>query len=195
MEESILDKYCQDIFSFLLVYDKPIRFNEMDDKINKPWPRMTRPTLLEHLGHLRARKLIIKKRLGRQKVTYEVNYQKAQTFKPGPITRRVLVNTLENKKRFESFETDEQALLATIILTLGGLQQLKLDIENILNPKDSFEKTLQLLLTKRFYDLFRTWLLQKCTDSTEHARQTLNAIERNIDSLTKEFFVKIPKPS
>ena len=107
----------------------------------------------------------------------------------------MLLHTLENKKRFKSFPLDEQTMYVTNILTLADLYGLKLAVQCILEPKKSYENSLQYLFTSRLYDLFKTWLLQSCKDSKENAQASLNMIERNIEHFKQVLFDKIPETS
>lgn len=128
-------------------------------------------------------------------ISYKVNWQRFENLKQSLETRKTLSHTLENKKRFKSFPIDEQTMYVTNILTLAGLYRLKLAVECILEPKKSYENSLQYLLASRFYDLFKTWLLQSCKISKENAQASLKMIERNIEHFTQVLFDKIPETS
>ena len=135
-----------------------------------------------------------RQKTGKQNVSYKVDWQRFENLRQSFETREIL-HTLENKKRFKSFPMDEQTMYVTNILTLAGLYRLKLAVQCILEPKKSYENSPQYLFTSRFYDLFKTRLLQSCKDSNENAHASLNMIERNIVHFTQILFDKIPETS
>jgi DNA-binding HxlR family transcriptional regulator len=73
MDKELLDEHCKDIFSLLLVSSKPLRFNDLRRSLNTLGLKMTTPTVSKHLRHLRARKMIIREKIGKQNVSYKVN--------------------------------------------------------------------------------------------------------------------------
>jgi hypothetical protein len=102
----------------------------------------------------------------------------------------MLQHTSENEKLFKSFPIDEQTMYVTNTLTLANLYQLRLEVQCTLEPKRSYENSLQYLFTHRFYELFRTWLLESCQNSTENTQKALSMIDHNIDHFTAELFDK-----
>lgn len=64
-----LDDTCVEIFFTLMAY-KRLRFNELHRRLKMFGTDITKPSLLEHLDHLKKRKLINRKNEGFQNVTY-----------------------------------------------------------------------------------------------------------------------------
>lgn len=195
MDKPLLDEYCKNIFSLLLVSDKALRFNELKKDLNDLGLKMSPPTLIEHLHHLQRHRVITRKREGRQNVSYRVNWERFETLKESMDYRKRILHILENEKRFKSFPIDEQAIYTTNILTLTGLYRLKLEIQDAIDPTKNFEHSLEFLLINRFFEFFKTWLLENCRSSTENAQVALNTIEFNIDHVQNQLFDKISKPS
>jgi len=80
MGKPLLDEYCKNIFSVFLVSENPLRFNELYRTLNNIGLKMSKPTLIEHLYHLLKHRLIIRKKKGKQNVSYEANWTKLETF-------------------------------------------------------------------------------------------------------------------
>jgi len=189
MDKPILDEYCKNIFSVLLVSDKPLRFNELHRTLSQIGLKMSKPTLIEHLNHLRKRKLVKRKKEGKQNVNYRVNWEKLKTLQQSMKTRQMLKNLLENEKRFKSFPLDEQITYVTNIMTLSNLYQLKVEIQAVLDPSKNFEHVVQYLFINRFFQFFKTWLLESCKEAKiECEQKALNTIDYNINRITNTLF-------
>jgi len=191
MEKAILDETCKNIFSALLVSDKMLRFNELYRTLNQIGLKMSKPTLIEHLRHLHKRKLLIRKKEGKQNVSYEANWEKLETLKQTMKTRQMLRNLLQNEKQFKSFSIDEQVVYVTDIMTLSNLYRLKLEVQDVLDPSKNFEHSIQFLFIHRFFEFFKKWLLENCRDAKiENRRKALNIIDYNINHIRNELFGK-----
>lgn len=189
MTSSLLDETCKKIFSFLLVSDKRLRFNKLYATLNQIGLEMSKPTLIEHLNHLKKRKLVIRKREGKQNVTYEVNWKKLEHLAEALRTQQALKHLLENKENFKSFPIEEQVTYVHNILALRNLHRLKLEILDIIDPSKNFEHSIQYLFTNRFFQLFKTWLLENCHENkTECEKKALGMIEHNIIHYTDVLF-------
>ena len=69
LENEILDKYCSAIL-ILLWKGREMRFNEIFRELRKKGTELSKPTLSEHLKHLRKKKWIARKVRGVQNVSY-----------------------------------------------------------------------------------------------------------------------------
>jgi len=186
MQKPILDEVCKNIFSVLLVSDKKLRFNELHRTLNHIGLKMSKPTLIEHLHHLQKRKLVIRKKEGKQNISYKVNWEKLETLQQSMKTRQMLKNLLENERRFKSFPIDEQVTYVTNILTLSNLYQLKLETHAIFNPSKNFENSIQYLFIHRFFEFFKTWLLESCQEAKiEDRDRVIKTIDHNIQHIIK----------
>jgi hypothetical protein len=191
MNRKLLDDYCNNIFAFLAVSDKTFRFTELYKTLNKIGLKMSKPTLINHLHHLQKRKLLIRKIEGKQNISYAVNWKKLETLKESTKTRQALKHLLQNKKRFKSFPIDEQVTYVTNIMTLTNLYRLKLEVQDMLDPSKNFEHSVQFLFTNRFFEFFKTWLLESCQEAkTTNGQQALEMIDQNITRITNILFDK-----
>jgi len=189
MEKPLLDEYCKNIFSVLLVSDKTLRFNEFHKILNQIGLKMSKPTLIEHLHHLQKRKLLIRKKEGKQNVSYRVNWGKLETLQESMKTRQAIRHLLQNKKTFKSFPIDEQVTYVTNIMTLSNLYRLRLEVQDVLDPSKNFEHSVQFLFTNRFFEFFKTWLLESCQEAKmEKAPEVLSMIDYNITRITNILF-------
>jgi hypothetical protein len=150
---------------------------------------MTKPTLINHLNHLRKDKLIIRKKEGKQNVSYTVNWAKLGTFKQTIESKQFLENLFGNEKQFKAFPIDDQVAYVTNLFTLRNLHQLKLEVQDAIDPSKNFEHSIQFLITDRFFHFFKRWLLESCHASkTEKATEALSMIDYNINHITNILF-------
>ena len=193
MVKPLLDETCKKIFSLLLVSDKKLRFNELHRTLNQIGLRMSKPTLAEHLKHLKKRRLLIRKKEGKQNISYEVNWEKLEHLSEAIKTRQALKGMLENEKNFKSFPIDEQVTYVHNILALRNLYRLRLEIFSILDSSKNFEHSVQYLFINRFFEFFKTWLLESChKNKTECKENALSMIDYNIKRYKDIIFDKKP---
>jgi DNA-binding HxlR family transcriptional regulator len=191
MSEPLLDETCKNIFSVLLLSDKKLRFNELHRTLNQIGLKMSKPTLAEHLKHLKKRRLLIRKREGKQSVSYEVNWEKLDYLGEAMRTRQELKRMLGNEKNFKSFPMDAQLTYTHNILALRNLYRLRLEILDILDPSKNFEHSVQYLFIHRFFELFKTWLLESCHENKAKCeKEALSMIEHNIKHYLDTLFDK-----
>jgi len=191
MGKPLLDEYCKNIFSVFLVSEKTLRFNELYRTLNNIGLKMSKPTLIEHLRHLLKHRLLIRKKEGKQNVSYEANWTKLATFKQSMKTKQFIKNLLGNEKQFKTYPIDEQVTYVTNIMTLSNLYQLKIEVQDVIDPSKTFENSVQFLFINRFFKLFKTWLLQSCHASkTEKTPEALSTIDYNITRITNTLFDK-----
>ena len=72
MEREMLDDYCSAIL-VLLWKGKKMRFNEIYRELQRKGTALSKPTLSEHLKHLRKKKWITRKVEGVQNVSYQLH--------------------------------------------------------------------------------------------------------------------------
>ncbi len=108
---SQLDDICSSIYLTLLIYKKA-RFNELYRKVIKLNPKtasgkpfVSRPTFNDHLGHLKKKKLIVTKELGKQNVVYSLNKATMSIF--GTDFEEVSKELLDWSKNLEVFDSEK----------------------------------------------------------------------------------------
>jgi len=188
----LIDELCEKIFMTLLVSDKKIRFNHLYKALNDIGLKISRPTLIKHLNHLKKRKLIIRKQEGKQKVTYQANWEKLKHLKEITKDQKIVKIMLENKKNFQSLPIDEQTIIIQNILTLRNLHLLKVEIIDIIDPKKSFEHAITHLFISGIFEIFEKWLLKNYRNNKlECKEKALPLVEYNIKRYKDMLFEKI----
>lgn len=188
-----LDEICKSIFSVFLVTDEELRFNELHRTLGMIGLKMSKPTLSEHLKHLRRKKLVVRRKEGKQNVSYKTNWKELESLDKAIKTQQALKRTLENEAGFKSFPIDEQVTYVHNVLALRNLYRLKLEVLNVIDPNKNFEHSVQYLFIHRFFELFKTWLLQTCHESNSEGRKAaLDMIEHNIKHYEDTLFDKKP---
>jgi len=192
MNKPLLDEQCKNIFQLFLWSKNPVRFNELHRTLEDIGLKMSQPTLIEHLHHLLKAKLLVRKREGKQNVTYAANWTKLETFQQSMETKQILENLLRNEKQFKACPIDDQVTYVTNLFTLRSLHQLKLEVQDVIDPSKLFEHSIQFLFTARFFEIFKRWLLESChVSKTEKAQEVLSMIDHNINHIANILFDEI----
>ncbi|MGD0028230.1 MAG: hypothetical protein ABSC91_04735 [Candidatus Bathyarchaeia archaeon] len=186
--EKETDKYCQDIFAYLVASDKEIRFNQLYNSLIALDVKITKPTLIQHLNHLHAKRFILRKEKGKQNVTYRVNWKKFEPLNEALKFKKVIAHTLENEKIFKSKSLEQQIVYVTTILTWEQILHLQFNILNILEPKATLGNTLGYVLIHRLYDTYRRWLLDTCKQSELNAQKAFDSLQRARGDFEKLLF-------
>lgn len=159
--------------------------------LNKSNIKISTPTLSEHLKHMQKLKLITRRREGKQRISYEVNWEKLKYLQKTIESQKALKRITENEKTFTSFPIEEQVIFLTNVLSLRNLNELKLAILDTIEPDKNFEHNVQHALTHQFFDLWRTWFIKNCYVTTnENKLIALNIVENNIKHFEDELFIR-----
>jgi arginine repressor len=150
--EKETDEYCQKIFAYLVANNKEIRLNQLYKALEVLQVKITKPTLIQHLRHLHAKRYILRREKGKQNVTYQVNWKKFEPLNEALKFKEVIAHTLENEKIFKSKSLEQQIVYVTTILTWEQILHLQFNILNILEPKATFDITLGYVFIHRLYD-------------------------------------------
>jgi DNA-binding HxlR family transcriptional regulator len=186
-----LDEYCKKLLVAFITSNRKWNFNEFLDKLNKMNTKISRPTLSEHLKHLQRLRLITRKKEGKQRINYEVNWEKLKYLQKTIESQNALKRITENEKTFTSFPIEEQVMFLTNVLSLRDLQQLKLEILDTVEPDKNFEHNVQYVFTHQFFDLFRTWFVKNCYEtSDENKLKALEMVENNIKHFEENLFIR-----
>ena len=189
MKKLLTNELCKKIFMTLLVSDKKVRFNQLYQALNDIGLKISKPTLIKHLNHLKKRKLIIRKQEGKQKVTYQANWEKLKHLTEITQEQKLVNVMLENKKFFQSLPVDEQTVIIQNILTLRNLHLLKVEIIGIIDPKRTFEYSIQHLFISKIFEIFEKWLLKNYHNNKLDCKEkALPLVEYNIKRYTDLLF-------
>jgi DNA-binding HxlR family transcriptional regulator len=193
MEKS--DQYCERIFSLLVAIDGKIRFNKLYETLNGLGVKITKPTLIQHLHHLRAKGFILKKKEGKQNVTYQVNWKKFEELKEALEFKKVIAHNLENEKIFKSHSLEEQKAYVIGILTMEQILNLQLFVHDILEPRGKALTRLGYLLIHNLYDCYRRWFLDTCRQSRENSQKAFDLLNKEREDFQNLLFDHSAKPT
>jgi len=186
------DKYCEDILIFLLVYEDRIRFNKLYTQLTEKMNyKISRPTLAEHLKHLVKKKYVIRKKEGKQNVTYRYNdryfTRLKETRKIEKEVSRLLSEKIEN---FNSLPMDNQLETCIDNMILRNLRQLNVEIRNGLYKGNEFENKIEIMFinsqVNRFYE---RRLLENSLKDKEYGDKLMRMIEDTIENCMKELYI------
>jgi len=190
-----LDEHCKELLVTFITSNKKWHFNDFLDKYGHPRTplKFTKPTLSKHLDHLEELNLITKKKEGKQRIAYEANWRKLSYLQKTVESQNALKRITENQKNFSSRPIEEQVIFLTNVLSLRDLEELKLQILDAMEPNKNFEHNVQYAFTHQFYDLFKTWFIENCYETTnENKLIALKLVESNIKHFEENLFIKKP---
>ena len=193
--EKETDEYCVKIFALLVANQEKIRFNKLHKTLNALDVKISKPTLIQHLHHLRTKGFILRKREGKQNVTYQVNWKKFEQLKETLGFKEIIARNLENEKIFKSKSLEDQIIFVTGVLVLTQVTYLQLNVLGILEPKGKDLHSLGYLLIYRLYDHYRQWLLETCKQSSENSQKAYDLLNKNTKKYQNLLFNKIAVPS
>ena len=188
-----LDKICDSLFAFFVASNEKIGFNELLRSLNGLGVKVSKPTLSEHLKHLTKQKVLTRKEEGKQRVYYEINWELFENLRDAQKENKTLESYLKNKKVVQSFPLDEQLRYVANVLALRNMHELRLSVLSILEPDRVFDYSLESLMSERYFQSFKDWLLESCQENKEEFRKkALPAIEANIERLRNNLFDQKP---
>lgn len=177
MEALEIDEYCEGIFAFMAAQENPLRFNELYKSLNESDFKISRPTLIAHLNHLRKHKVITRKTRGKQEISYDVNWEKLDYLKFHKNFRKAAEKIQQDKATFEQYDLDTKVGYVTLILSLIEVTKLKNEIRAYMEPHRRFEATLAWLFVRSYLEPFRMYLLRECVKSKETTEAALIKVE------------------
>lgn len=183
-----MDKFCEKIFLLMAFRQEKMGFNELARSLEDVGAKMSRPTLSEHLKHLTKKKVLKKKKIGKQRVSYEVNWQKNEQLLDARELGKKMQNRLDEIQKFRTIPFKDLMVLAEFTLKYIILQQFRLNILSILNPKKTFDYNLEALYISRHFHAYTDLLLQECRKNKEVGEQLLQILESEI----KDYWNIIP---
>ena len=188
-----LDKRCQQIL-VCLAMNKEMGFNQLYRTLEKMNYDITKPTLSRHLDHLIEQKILVKKKVGKQRINYKIvdwNVDKpALDNKELSEMREFIDNHIKGHELFKLLSAEDKANIVTLVIMITSLEQLEVAVSSILNPENAFSRQLELLIMVRILGDYKSWLLQECRENKkEVGKQLLQALI----SRQNRFFEEISK--
>jgi len=188
MEKLQLDEHCNKLFVYLAMNRTPLRFVELHDRLNDSGFKITRPTLVAHLNHLKKHKIITRRSEGKQAVFYGINWERLDSMKYQANYRRALEKFQRDEETFNLFTLEEKVAYVTLMLSLQEVSRLKYEVLSLIEPKRRFEANLVRLFIQGTVQPFKNWLLQPLRKSTEDAQKAVVSIERLEKKIQDELF-------
>jgi len=186
--EKEVDEYCEKIFIAIAVDDEKIRFNELHRKLTKLNAKMSKPTLIEHLNHLVENGIIQRNQEDKQRVSYELNWEKFKQLQTAKKINQATLNQMKSEKEFKSMSLDQQVTLITVMLTISELLYLKLSVLDILEPENKLQNYFSYKFIRNLYYIYARWLLSYCKKSKENSQKILYLIDKEITMFRKTLF-------
>ena len=169
-----LDTYCRKIFSLLVLSEGKYRFNELVRKLKKLNVKLSKPTLITHLGHLQDLGFIVRSQEDKQNVSYDVNWERFEDIKESlGYKKRLFIFSQENKDAFKSLPPREQLALLYDLLLLGEIIRVRICMVDILEPERKAEHHFSYLYLFRSLDMYRSWFLETFMDADEKIQKML----------------------
>jgi hypothetical protein len=179
--EKELDKYCTEIITVLIMTrnEESLRFNKLYEQTKKFGAKMAKPTFIQHLNHLIKKKLIIRKKEGKQKVTLKFNWEKfAQLLEVKKNYEDMTAQLIKNKPLVN---VNDVLKLVTETLLLGDLYKLKFSILSLTEPENKFNHNINLYyIINHFTNIPLENVMKICLESKEKAKLTINAVDESI---------------
>ena len=193
-----IDEYCNKILVVLMIENatnEKIRFNELYRLLNKTYKnKISKPTLIEHLNHLIKNQIIIRTKEAKQNISYSLNWKKLKVLKEIKDTYKIKLAQLQNDiKTFKSKTLEQQTAFATLMIYIGELHWLKLQILDIIEPKNKLQNHYTYTLIREYFNLYPTKLVESCKPSKENCQKTLQLIDEAIEKLKETIFETNPE--
>jgi len=186
-----IDETCEKIFLYLALTKNIMGFNDLHRGLIKTGLKMSTPTLAEHLKHLTKKKVLIRKKVGKQRVSYEINWKSFQHLHDARKIGKRMEKHFFNQGNYRDLSPKDELVVTESTIIYVMLQQLRLSILGILNPEKAFEYNLELLFILRYFDIYKSILIHGCKENKEEfGKQILQLIEARL----KEYYNKIPDP-
>ena len=183
------DVYCSKIFWFLFLSDKKCRFTELHKGLKNIKLKLSKPTLIAHLGHLQEKGFIVRRQEDKQNVSYEVNWKKFEYLKESVGYKQHLLISNENKKRFKSLSPRDQLATLLNILILGELQRVRSNIDDFLEPEKEPEHHLGYWFMFKSLDLYQSWFIETFKQADKKTQKMLiEKVDGSVKILRDDIF-------
>jgi DNA-binding transcriptional ArsR family regulator len=173
-----LDRYCRVILIILILIGRKVRFNELWDFLLKRRFVLSKPTLSQHLKHLTAKKMVIRRVEDVQYVSYEVNYKRFGNLEGSARCISIQKFMIEENQLFDAVSLDDQIDKVFEAMLLRNLYQLKAQIEFESNPELTFEESMELTLqASPLFMHYENWLVTKCKRDEGYREKVVQKID------------------
>lgn len=171
-----LDEKCVNILFILMFEEKEMRFTELYNEVTEAGLEMERPTLVDHLKHLTGHRLVLRRVIDVQNVTYRFNNQKYGKVREYINFSNEFINKLkENTSVFLSRPVSKQVEEVILHDTMRRLDLLKYRILFASDRKFEYGLAIKILELSglRYYEHL---LINKCLEDEQYQKEVLQEI-------------------
>ena len=188
-----LDKHCFHILMFMLgrmmFEEQPIRYNQLHQllKSAKLTPReMSKPTFNEHITHLVQRGYVIRNQLGKQHVEFFLTDKFSELVEAKDMLHnsKQVGETISKKSR--SMDLHEVAIFITKLVTRVFLDETRILIKDVLEPKERFHHVTSFSLLRSYLQILQRDMIDRSRRDKEACIFTLKVLDEAIDIIGKE---------
>ena len=185
-----LDSYCSEIMLILFAKGK-MRTNELYRTLRKLNVRLSKPSLVDHLRHLTKKNLVIRRKEGKQFITYERNDERFLSTKEQDEKVRTIFDDLfrqgETKKFDLPVHDDANADLYSFVQMLLVDLQRRLLFRSILKLKleDPRQYIEFLVFGNPFFQARENELVANSLKDEKYQDELFSKIEELIEEMKK----------
>jgi hypothetical protein len=173
-----LDDYCEKIFGYLAFnFDKPHYLNKLKNELSESGIKVSKPTLILHLKHLKEKKIIKKRKEGKQKLAISLNYDNLIDFEFYKKFSADLDDLLNEKAIFDSRTIEQRVKIASACLYIVETNRIKYEILKTLDPNKKFEYVMAFQFSKNLLRQYMNYLRKSCSESPANAKEALKVLE------------------
>jgi hypothetical protein len=144
-----------------------------------------------HLKHLTQHDILLRQEKGKQKVIYQVNFQRFKKLDAASeITQDIVTRFFQQEKHFKSLPISRKIDYYHSLTVLQSLLLFKLDLLSISKPDKQFENSLATYSTIQHFSTIKKWLLDDLSEKPELIKQATKELADLVDHYEKVLFTK-----
>lgn len=181
-----MDDASVNIIMALHIHGK-LRFNELYKILREYGIEKSRPTIVDRLKHLVKRKWVIRKKEGKQNVSYRLNGDKAKALKTSPQEAEEMLKRVEKVFEKGGFVKVELPLSQMIKhLTRFFLEELRAELSFRLKHPSESEISNYLWFRKSRYKALKDDLIQKCVKNLSLRMEFDKAVDDILENVERK---------
>lgn len=180
------DEACTKILTAIVFSRDTFRFNELHRYLNQKFFKISKVTLSKHLKHLVDSELLYRDEKDKQYVTYRFYDEKWKHLDKFVETQKALQKIFEKEeKEFDSYSVSTQISSVFITLIRRDLLILRNEILKVIDPDNTYEYSMKILVLNNIWNGLKNLLLKKCLENdADYQNEVLNEINGIADFIT-----------